>query len=160
MMTCIELQINRIYINTELQNYRITEIHFMYTNPHNCISFQQMTKTKPSSTKRRMKCKLNPLTFKKMVTQCLQDIYGEDHRYHFQQPGLNRLQEAAEQYVEVMWNGIRDITRYRGRPRVLPRDVREWKRVSSFNILYNRRNSWSKVSLCSIFNSLPKTSKV
>ena len=107
-----------------------------------------------------MKYKLNPLTFQKMVTRCLRDIYGENHTYHFQRPGLNRLQEAAERYVEIMWNGIKDITRYEGRRQILPRDVREWKRASSFNILYNRRNRWSKVSLCDIFNSLPKKSKV
>ena len=95
-----------------------------------------------------------------MVTQCLTDIYGEDHIYHFQRPGLNRLQEAAERYVEIMWNGIKDITRFHGCTRVLPRDVQEWKRVSSFNILLNRKNSRNNRSLCKIFDSLPTRSKV
>ena len=51
-----------------------------------------------------MKCKLNPLTFQKMVTQCLQDINNEENRYHFQRPALKKLQEAAEQHIENMWN--------------------------------------------------------
>ena len=95
-----------------------------------------------------------------MVTLCLTDIYGENHRYHFLKPALNRLQEAAGRYVEVMWNGIKDIVLSEGRTQVLSRDVREWKRVSSFNTLLQINKSRNKRSLCSIFNSLPKRSKV
>ena len=107
-----------------------------------------------------MKCKLNPLTFQKMVTQCLQDINNEENRYHFQRPALKKLQEAAEQHIENMWNEIKDIVLDAGRREVLPGDIKEWKRVSGFNILYNRSKKRSRGSLCTILDSLPKKSKV
>ena len=124
-----------------------------------------MTKTKPSSNKRRptrgsgIKCKLNPLTFQKMVTQCLKNMYGEETRYFFQ-PALLRLQQSAERYIEIMRHGIKDIVLAAGRRQVLPQDIQEWKRTSDFNILLNRSNSWSTLSLCSIFDSFPKKSKI
>ena len=102
-------------------------------------------------------CKLNPVTFEKILKEVVQDIYGEDTRYHFQGPAIVRLQGAAEQYIEDnMWNKIKEITIRAGRRQVLPRDIREWKRTTDIKVRVKRIN----ISLCSIFDSLPKKSKV
>ena len=137
----------------------------IHSHPHNSfLSNITMTKTKTSTNKRRssgIKCKLNPLTFRKMVTHCLRDIYGEENRYFFQRPALLKLQQAAEQYIEIMRHGIKDIVLAAGRREVLPRDIREWKLTNTdFNILLNRKTRMNGMSLCNIFNSFPKKSKV
>ena len=124
-------------------------------NPHNSTS--TMTRTDSSKKKTSWTCKLNPLTFRKILKELVQDIYGEDNRYLFEDPALIRLQQSAEQYIECnMWNKIKEITIRAGRRQVLPRDIREWKRTTDIKVRVKRIN----ISLCSIFDSLPKKSKV
>ena len=78
--------------------------------------------------------------------------------YCFQSPALLRLQQAAEQFLEIMWDQIKDIATHGGREfDVQDRDVRLWKRLTDFKIRHSRKNNRS---LCTMFDSLPVKSKV
>ena len=106
--------------------------------------------------------KLNPLTFQKMVKQTVKDLYGVTMtggtHYCFQSPAILRLQKAAEQLLEIMWDQIKDIATHSGREfDVQSRDVRLWKRLTGFKIKHRRKNNRS---LCKLFDSLPAKSKV
>ena len=96
-----------------------------------------------------------------MVTQAVIDLYGVTitggTRYCFQSQARLRLQEAAEQFLESMWDQIKDIATHAGREfDVQDRDVRVWKRITGFKIRHTRSNR----SLCTMFGSLPAKSKV
>ena len=125
-----------------------------------------MTKTTTRSNKRkrsqpRVTVKLNPLTFQRMLKQVVVDLYGVKlgggTAYCFQSPALLRLQQAAEQFLEIMWDQIKDIATHGGREfDVQSRDVRIWKRLTGFKLRHNR----SHRSLCSMFDSLPPCRKL
>ena len=102
-----------------------------------------------------MVCKLNPLTFKKLVEDVVRDIGG--NRYCVQSPAFLPLQQAAEHYIQVVfWEQLKDIVQLAGRQKVLPEDIQEWKRSTGFRP-YTRRSSQS---LNTLLNSLPPKSKV
>ena len=115
-----------------------------------------LTKSRSGS---KMKVKLNPLTFQKMIKQAVKDLYGVTEwgqtRYFFQSPALQQLQQASEEYLENMWEQLKVITQLAGRRHVIPRDIREWKRISGFKV-----NQRSYQSLCSLLDLLPPKSKV
>ena len=111
------------------------------------------------ATRPRVTVKLNPLTFQKMTRQVVIDIYGVPttggSHYYFDSPAFLRLQEAAEQFLESMWDQINDIVTHAGREFVQEQDVRVWKRITGFKLRHKRTNR----SLCNIFDSLPPSRK-
>jgi len=90
-----------------------------------------------------------------MVKQAVKDIFGVTDmggpRYRFQSPALLRLQEAAEKYIEQVRHQIKNIVQLDGRRQVLPRDFREWKRITGFKINHHTPH----LSLMAMFDSLP-----
>ena len=95
-----------------------------------------------------------------MVKQAVKDIYGVTETggtpYFIQSPALLRLQEAAEEYLEKMWEQLKEITTRSGRRHVLPRDIQEWKRITGFRVNHHRPYQ----SLCALFSLLPPKSLV
>ena len=95
-----------------------------------------------------------------MVKQTVQDLFGVTvmggTHYCFQSPALLELQQAAETFLENMWDQVKDISTQRGETTVQTRDVTVWKRVNGFKIRHDRTSR----SLCVMFDSLPPTKKV
>ena len=96
-----------------------------------------------------------------MLKQTVVDLYDVTMtggtRYCFNSPARLQLQQAAEDFLEGMWDQIKDIATHAGREfDVQERDVRVWKRITGFRIKHNRSNR----SLCTIFDSLPPRKKV
>ena len=97
-----------------------------------------------------------------MVKQTVVDLYDVTMtggtRYCFQSPARLQLQQAAEEFLEGMWDQIKDIATHAGREfDVRDRDVRVWKRMTGFK---SRHDRTKQRSLCTMFDSLPPTKKV
>ena len=124
-----------------------------------------MTRSKASTSMKRrprrskMRCNLNPVVFQNMVKQAVKDIYGVTETggapFSFQSPALLRLQEAAEQYILIMWEQLKEIVQLSGRQELLPQDIQDWKRATGFKINHHRPYH----SLNALFNSLPRKNK-
>ena len=96
-----------------------------------------------------------------MVTQAVLDLYGPTlgggTQYCFQSQALDRLQEAAEEFLGIMWGQIKDIDTHSGREcTVQIRDVQLWKRITGFKLKHSRCTK----SLCRLFGSLPAKSRI
>ena len=74
-----------------------------------------MTKTKVKGGK-RVVVKLNPMTFKRMINDIIKKLYGTgscgELKYCFHDAGLNYLKEAAESFLENMWEQLRGMSVY------------------------------------------------
>ena len=122
-----------------------------------------MTRTKQTAQikrrTRRVSIKLNPRMFQNLVEQTVKDVYGVTlhggTRYRVQSRALSTLQEAAESFLEDMWNQVKDIATHAGRQDILPHDVRVWKRITDFELKHIK----SDMSLCEMFDSLPMKKK-
>ena len=71
-----------------------------------------MTRTK-SYKRKRVTIKLNTLIVNTMVRDIINDLYGttpHGRQYGFEDTALNSLQEAAERFLEDMWEQSRDLT--------------------------------------------------
>ena len=102
-----------------------------------------MTKTKVSNRKRRVTIKLNPLIVAKMAQDILRTAsYGQ--RFHFDDTALNSLQEAAERFLENMWEELRQLSHG---DVVTIEHIHSWKRVTDFKPRFKKNT----LSLCSIF---------
>ena len=106
-----------------------------------------MTKTKVCKRK-RVTIKLNSLIVNKMVQDILKKVYGTTHygqRYYFNDVALKSLQEAAERFLENMWEQSRQL----GHDNVVTVEhVKLWKRETDFK----PRLKKNTLSLCRIFN--------
>ena len=146
----------------------VTQFYF-HDTPDIMTKIIVITRTNSTTTSRKRKrsqprvtVKLNPLTFQRMLKQVVVDLYGVrlggGTAYCFQSPALLRLQKAAEQFLEIMWDQIKDIATHGGREfDVQSRDVRIWKRLTGFTLRHNRSHTRS---LCSMFDSLPPCRKL
>ena len=110
-----------------------------------------MTKTKVSKRKKRVTITLNPLIVNKMVQDILIKLYGTrttyyGKRFYFDDTAFNSLQEAAERFLENMWEQLRQLSH----DDVVTVDhVQLWKRETDFKPRFKKKNT---LSLCQIFN--------
>ena len=106
-----------------------------------------MTKTKVCKRK-RVTIKLNSLIVNKMVQDIMKKVYGTTHygqRYCFDDVALKSLQEAAERFLENMWDQLRQLSRDNV---VTIEHIHLWKRVTDFKPRFKKNT----LSLCKIFN--------
>ena len=106
-----------------------------------------MTKTKVSKRK-RVTIKLNSLVVNKMVQDIMNKLYGTTsygRSYSFDDTALNSLQEAAERFLENMWEQLRQLS---DNNVVRIQHIRLWKRETDFKPRFKENN----LSLCKIFN--------
>ena len=106
-----------------------------------------MTKTKVHSRK-RVTVKLNSFTVKKMIRDIVKDVYGTTSygqlRCSFDDTAVDSLQEAAESFLENMWEQLRHTS---DNSVVTVRHVQLWKRENNFKLRLKRSN----LSLCQLF---------
>ena len=108
-----------------------------------------MTKTKVSKSK-RVTIKLNSLIVNKMVQDFMKKLYGTTpsyggQRFHVDDTALNALQEAAESFLENMWEQLRQHSHNNV---VTVQHFHLWKRLTAFRPRFKINN----LSLCKIFN--------
>ena len=110
-----------------------------------------MTKTK-SHKRKRVTIKLNTLIVNTMVRDIMNNLYGSTPhgRLHgsghgFEDTALNALQEAAERFLENMWEQSRQLSHNN---LVTVEHIRLWKRTTDFKPRFKK----NKLSLCKIFN--------
>ena len=105
-----------------------------------------MTRTKVCKRK-RVSIKLNSLIVNKMVQDIMKKVYGTTHygqRYCFDDVALKSLQEAAERFLENMWEQLRQLSH----DNVVTVDhFQLWKRVTDFKPRFKQNT----LSLCAIF---------
>ena len=108
-----------------------------------------MTKTKVRRRTPRVVIKLNTLTLKKMVQGIINKLCGTrpygQLRYYFNDTALNSLQEAAESFLENMWEQLRDISDND----ITIQHIQTWKRDTGFKIRVKNNN----LSLCKLFTN-------
>ena len=106
-----------------------------------------MTRTKVYRRK-RVTVKLNSFTVTKMVENIINDIYGTtscgQSRYSFDDVDLNSLQEAAESFLEDMWEQLRHLS---NNSVVTVQHIQSWKRETDFKLRLKKSN----LSLCELF---------
>ena len=106
-----------------------------------------MTKTK-SHKRKRVTIKLNKLIVNKMIRDITNELYGNTSyglSYRFEDAALNSLREAAERFLENMWEQLREISNDNV---VTIQHVHTWKRTTDFKPRFKKNN----LSLCKIFN--------
>ena len=106
-----------------------------------------MTKTK-SYKRKRVTIKLNTLIVNTMVRDIMDDLYGTTpygRRYGFEDTALKSLQEAAERFLENMWEQLRQLSHNNV---VTVEHIRLWKQTTDFKPRFKN----NKLSLCKIFN--------
>ena len=107
-----------------------------------------MIKTKVSKSK-RVTIKLNSLIVNKMVQDFMKKLYGTTpscgQRFYVDDTALNALKEAAEIFLENMWEQLRQLSHNNV---VTVQHFRLWKRLTDFR----PRFKINDVSLCKIFN--------
>ena len=109
-----------------------------------------MTKTKVHSRRRRRRVtiKLNSLIVHKMVQDIMNDLYGTTfygQRFYFDDPALKSLKEAAERFLENMWDQLLQLSLDNV---VTIEHIHLWKRVTDFKPRFKKNT----LSLCKIFN--------
>ena len=107
-----------------------------------------MTRTKISKRKHRVTIKLNPLIVNKMVQDIMNKLYGTPcygQRFCFDDTAFNSLQEAAERFLENMWDQLRQLSRDNV---ITIEHIHLWKRVTDFKPRFKKNT----LSLCKIFN--------
>ena len=105
-----------------------------------------MTKTKCCKRK-RVQIKLNTLTVNKMVQEILHRLYGTapyGRCYGFDDTALSSLQEAAESFLEKMWEQLREFSQNQT---VTIQHIHLWKQKTDFKLRFKKNN----LSLCKIF---------
>ena len=106
-----------------------------------------MTKTKVKGGK-RVVVKLNPMTFKRMINDIIKKLYGTgscgELKYCFHDAGLNYLNEAAESFLENMWEQLRGMSDNE----ITTEHIQRWKRDTGFKL----RVQNNRLSLCALFN--------
>ena len=106
-----------------------------------------MTKTKCHKRK-RVSIKLNTLIVDNMVQDIMDKLHGSSSHgrcYGFEDTALKSLQEAAERFLENMWEQLREISNDNV---VTIQHVHTWKRTTDFKPRFKKNN----LSLCKIFN--------
>ena len=104
-----------------------------------------MTKTK-SYKRKRVTIKLNKLIVNNMVRDIINELYGSTPygiHYGFEDTALNSLREAAERFLENMWEQLRQLSHNNV---VTPEHIRLWKRTTDFKPRFKK----NKLSLCKI----------
>ena len=107
-----------------------------------------MTKTKEVSKRKRVTIKLNTLTVHEMVQDILHKLYGTTsygQRFWFHDTALDSLQEAAERFLENMWDHLRQLS---DNNVVTVGHMHLWKRQTNFKPRFKSNT----LSLCKIFN--------
>ena len=105
-----------------------------------------MTKTKVSKRK-RVTIKLNSLTVNKMVQNILNKTYGSasfGQRFCFDDTAFKSLQEAAERFIENMWDELLQLSQDNV---VTIEHIHLCKREVDFKPRFKKNN----LSLCKIF---------
>ena len=101
-----------------------------------------MVRTSPNT--RRCRVRLNPLTFQRSVRQTVVELYGSkpygQRPYSFESTAVTSLREAAEEFLEKMWDQVKDITRHNNRSTVVGKDFEDWKRANNFIRPQKRRS--------------------
>ena len=100
-------------------------------------------------------CKLNPDTFRGMVNNTINKLYGhlDGHPYSVDDTALISLQEAAESFIETMWTQVKDIMIQDNNRQIIERnDFEVWRRKTGFKL----RIKTSRVSLCKLFGQIKK----
>ena len=106
-----------------------------------------MTRTK-SCKRKRVTIKLNTLIVNTMVRDIINDLCGTTpygRHYGFEDTALDSLQEAAERFLEGMWEQLRKLSHNN---LVTVEHIRLWKRTTDFKPRFKK----NKLSLCKIFN--------
>jgi hypothetical protein len=106
-----------------------------------------MTKTK-SYKRKCVTIKLNTLIVHTMVREIIDDLYGttpNGRRYGFEDTALKSLREAAERFLENMWEQLRQLSHNNV---VTVEHIRFWKQTTDFKPRFKK----NKLSLCKIFN--------
>ena len=88
-----------------------------------------------NTTTRRCRVKLNPVTFQRSVRQTIVEIYGSkpgQRPYSLDNTAMTSLRSAAEEFLETMWDQVKDIARRHNRSTVVGKDFEEWKSVNNF----------------------------
>ena len=104
-----------------------------------------MTKTKVSKRK-RVTIKLKSSTVNKMVQDITNKLYGTTsygQRFYFDDTALNSVQEAAERFLENMWDQLRQLSHDNV---VTVEHIHVWKRVNDFKPRFKKNT----LSLCQI----------
>ena len=83
-----------------------------------------------------------------MVQNIINKLYGTTSfgqlQYSFNDTALNSLQEAAESFLENMWEQLRDMSD----DKVTIQHIQLWKRDTGFKLRVKNNN----LSLCTLFN--------
>ena len=106
-----------------------------------------------NTTTRRCRVKLNPVTFQRSVRQTIVDIYGSkpgQRPYSLDNTAMTSLRGAAEEFLENMWDQVKDIARRDNRTTVVRKDFEEWKSVNNFG---SQRPQKRRRSLLKMFES-------
>ena len=107
-----------------------------------------MTKIKKVSKRKRVvTIKLNSFVFNKLVLEIVDKVYGTTpygQRFWFHDTALESLQEAAERFLENMWDHLRELS---DNNVVTVDHIHLWKRQTNFKPRF-KSNS---LSLCKIF---------
>ena len=107
-----------------------------------------MTKTQKVSKRKRVTIKLNSLVFNKMVMEIVDKVYGNTpygQRFWFHDTALESLQEAAERFLENMWDHLRQLS---DNNVVTVGHMHLWKLQTNFKPRFKSNT----LSLCKIFN--------
>ena len=103
-----------------------------------------------NTTTRRCRVKLNPVTFQRSVRQTIVDIYGSkpgQRTYSLDNTAMTSLRGAAEEFLENMWNQVKDIARRNNRSTVVRSDFEEWKSGSNFETTRPQKRGRSLVQM-------------
>ena len=77
-------------------------------------SQSRMTKTQTVNKRKRVIVKLNPMTVKQMVHDIMKDLHGisscGELQYGVHDTALTSLMQAAESFLENMWEQVRHPT--------------------------------------------------
>ena len=106
-----------------------------------------MTKTK-SHKRKRVTIKLNKLIVNKMIRDITNELCGNTSHglsYRFEDAALNSLREAAERFLENMWEQLRQLSQNN---LVTVEHIRSWKQTTDFKPRFKK----NKLSLCKMFN--------
>ena len=103
-----------------------------------------------NTTRHRCRVRLNPQTFQRFVRQTIVELYGSkpgQRPYNFDNTAMTSLLGAAEEFLENMWDQVKDIARHQNRSTVLIQDFDKWKSVNNFQgkCLQKRRRSLVKM---------------
>ena len=123
------------------------DLHHEFISSPFLNSETRMTKTKVHQ-RTRVTVKLNSFTVKKMVQDIINKLCGTKPcgqlQHYFNDTALNSLQEAAETFLENMWEQLLDMSDNE----VTVQHVQLWKRDTGFKLRVKNND----LSLCELFN--------